>query len=369
MNRYLGISEVFIWYYLKNLQKFRPLVLAAERDNLDQFPLDNGELFTCRPHKSLFFSMVARIMGRYASVDYSPCYGELEQHSIDLIHAHYGYRALVSMNLAARMNCPFITSFYGFDLSHKKYLQRALDGYQALFKRGAAFFVEGPCMREKIYRLGCPWDKIHIQRIAIESRNYTFNHRSWDEERPVKFLFVGRFVEKKGLLDALMALHKIKGAFKWAFTVVGDGPQRKEVERLICDYTLEHCVTLTGYASPHSLPDYFANHDILLQPSRIASDGDSEGGAPTVLLEAQASGMPIVSTLHDDIPNVVREGRNALLSEEGNIEGVYNNLMKMVENHKTWPRMADMGLAHVLENHDISKEVEVLEKKYFSLLS
>jgi colanic acid/amylovoran biosynthesis glycosyltransferase len=369
LNCYLNLSEVFIWYYLKGLRNFEPLILAAEWNNPDAFPLKNGEMLSSRPVKSRFASFLARLRGRFAPFDYSPCNQELEKYSIDIVHAHYGYRAVVAMEFMEKLRLPFITTFYGYDLSQKKYLKRAMEGYKKLFLKGDAFLIEGPAMREKLCRMGCPWNEIHIQRIAICPQRYAYKHRSWDGNRPVKFLFIGRLTEKKGLLTALQALQKIKGSFEWDFTIIGDGPQRKKVEAFIRENSLQEQVEMVGSVSSDALPDYLSSHDVMIQPSRAASDGDSEGGAPTVLLEAQASGMPIVSTMHDDIPNIVKEGENALLSEERDEEDLYRNIVKMVENHKEWPRMADIGFAHIKEKHDVSKEVLELEKKYFSLLS
>jgi colanic acid/amylovoran biosynthesis glycosyltransferase len=369
LNTYLGISETFIWNYLNSYRRFKPLIIAAKTDNLEHFPLTAGRLLPCSPVKRRLADLMAHLKRSYAQVNYRACYPELEKQPIDIAHAHYGYRAMVSLHLIEKLNCPLVTSFYGYDLSRRGYLKRAIKGYKELFKKGDAFLVEGPCMREKLARLGCPWDKIHIQRISIHPKKYAYHTRIWDGNRPVKFLFIGRLVEKKGLLVALRAFTEMRAMFDWQFTIIGDGPLRGLAERYIREQRLENRVRLTGFVTHEVMLDHLSSHDILIQPSHKGSDGDSEGGAPTVLLEAQASGMPILSTLHDDIPNVVGEGINAYLSEETDVNGLTGYILRMVENHAQWPKMAEAGLKNVLNNHDVEKEVNALEKKYFSLLS
>ncbi|MFC1586343.1 glycosyltransferase [Fibrobacterota bacterium] len=369
LNTYLGISETFIWNYLSAHVKFAPLILTGRLANLEKFPLPNGRILSCHPYKSPIKSLLARIRGSYALADYGSCYPDLEKQPVDIIHAHYGYRAIMAGELIKKFKRPFITNFYGFDLSHKGFLSRAASGYESLFKNGDAFFVEGPSMREKLSGLGCPWDKIHIQRIAVNPERYQFTSRSWDGKRPVRFLFIGRLVEKKGLPVALKAFKHIGNNLDWNLTVIGDGPQRGKIESCLRKDRLEDRVDLIGWARPDELPTYYASHDILIQPSQTARDGDSEGGAPTVLLEAQASGMPVLSTLHDDIPNVVKQDKNAFLSEEGDAEGFYTNMVKMIESSGSWAEMGEIGLRNIRENHDVSKQVLELEKKYFSLLS
>lgn len=112
--------------------------------------------------------------------------------------------------MSLSLNIPIITNFYGYDLSIKEVIEQNRDAYLELFEKGNHFLVEGPNMMEKLISLGCPEEKISIQRIAIDLQNYNFKQRSWDGSKPIRLLFVGRFVEKKGLEFALRALAKIK---------------------------------------------------------------------------------------------------------------------------------------------------------------
>ncbi len=370
INRYLGISETFIWNYLQVADRFSPIILAGGYENLNTFPLAKGTLLSSHPQRPLLPALKAKFKGTYAEDDYTGCMADLESHPADIIHAHYGYRAIVSRTLVQKLEKPLVTSFYGFDLSHRAFLKRAAGCYDNLFEEGSAFLVEGTSMRNRLHKLGCPWDKIHIQKIALRLSRYNFRERNLISGQPVKFLFIGRLVPKKGLDVGLKALSKAKAMGKdWKLTIVGDGPMKKKWFALSKKLGISQKTEFCGNIPPEHLPDVYDTHDILLQPSCTAEDGDGEGGAPTVLLEAQACGMPILSTLHDDIPNVVREKENALLSEERNVEELAENIQKMMDAHDKWPVMGRIGRAYMAAHHDVQKAVIQLEKLYFAILS
>jgi len=106
---------------------------------------------------------------------------------------------------------------------------------------------------------------------------------------------------------------------------------------------------------------------IYVQPSRTAPDGDSEGGAPTALLEAQASGLPVVATRHADIPYVVREHDTALLSGEGDAAGLAANIVTLARDPSRWGPMGRAGRAFVEQHHDIGRLAKDLEVFYATL--
>jgi colanic acid/amylovoran biosynthesis glycosyltransferase len=109
--------------------------------------------------------------------------------------------------------------------------------------------------------------------------------------------------------------------------------------------------------------------DIFIHPSVTSESGDSEGGAPTVILEAQAMGLPVVSTTHADIPNIVQPQKSALLSRERDLPGLVSNILSILENQDQWAAMGEAGRAFVEQYHDIKKEVVSLEQKYSALLT
>lgn len=127
-------------------------------------------------------------------------------------------------------------------------------------------------------------------------------------------------------------------------------------------------MTLLGY-QPHSVfAREASNAHILLQPSVTARNGDSEGGAPTVLLEAQSSGLPVVSTYHADIPEVVLDGKSGFLVPERDSHALAEKLEYLIKHPEIWPEMGRRGREFVEENYDINKLNQQLVEIYQNLI-
>jgi colanic acid/amylovoran biosynthesis glycosyltransferase len=287
-----------------------------------------------------------------------------------LLHAHFGLHGIWGLRMRRALGLPLVTTFYGHDLSRDSYVASCRRGYLELFKEGSLFLVEGPHMRDRLEALGCPSEKIIIQRIAIPiSRMPYLARKPKVKEKKAVIIFSGRFVEKKGLLIALQALHNVwRRRTDFEFRVIGDGPLRPEVERFIRDHEMGLCVRLLGFLDYRSYQEQMIEADLFLHPSVTAADGDSEGGAPTTILEAQALGLPIISTFHADIPHVVLPGASALLSAEKDIAGLTANIMRLLENRDLWARMGEAGRRHVAQFHDMDREGVRLERIYDDLI-
>ena len=364
LDAYLHRTETFIWQMLRKSRKFPPLVLADAWENLDQFPLPGGEFLKLQSSRSWGSRLFAGVSGSYAQVRYPGGAESLRHRDIVVCHAHNGFRAVVTREFTEVLGKPLIVNFYGADVSRKPFLRRAESGYRKIFRSARFLVAEGPAMRQRLLVLGAPEEKIRIQHIAIDPGDYPFRERSWDGNRPLHILFIGRLVEKKGLSTGLQALADPRIDFPWRLTVIGDGSLRSSLESEARRLGISDRIDFAGYRSLDEIRDNLQAHDLLLQPSRVAADGDAEGGAPTVLLEAQACGLPILSTLHDDIPHVTIPGQSAWLAPEGDVSALAYMLRRAGEEADRWGLMGRTGRAKIEADHDVNKEIEKLERLY-----
>jgi len=140
------------------------------------------------------------------------------------------------------------------------------------------------------------------------------------------------------------------------------------IEAFIEENHMHEYVELRGFLNYSQYLQRFDEADIFIHPSVTAEDGDSEGGAPTTILEAQAKGLPVISTFHADIPNVVAPGVSALLSAERDVEGLVRNILFLLDNQDVWSDMGYAGRNFVETYHDVNKEVLNLEDHYKSMI-
>jgi colanic acid/amylovoran biosynthesis glycosyltransferase len=369
-----GATETFLHSLVASARATRPLLVGFERARADAFP-HAGPVLALYPPGSLW-ARWRRLRLRLGGGEGDPGFVPrriapwLDRHGARLLHAHFGDTGAALLPLQRRTGLPLVTSFYGHDASRLARLPVWRERFRALFEVGVAFLAEGPALAARLRELGCAPEKIFIQRIAIDVARYPFRARRAPADRAARLFFCARFTEKKGLPQALEALARVRLRHpNVTLRVGGDGPQRAAVEAAIERLDLRGAVELLGMLPHRQMIEELDRCDLFLQPSLTAADGDSEGGAPTTLLEAQACGVPILTTDHADIPAVVDPGRSALLSREGDVAALATHLEALLATPERWEAFGTAGRAWVERHHDAARAGEQLEQLYFSLIS
>jgi len=365
---YLPLSETFIYTYLQSINNYKLVVFSMKIENLNLFPYDaiysNSENSLGEKFWNYIVQKGSRIFP--CIYRYTPFYKQMiEQIQPSLIHAHFGMEGVQSLFLKKKYRIPLITTFYGHDLfvyPKKRYWRKA---YKQLFKEGDIFLVEGNNMKHKLVELGCPEEKILIQHIGVDLEKLKYKKRIVMLGEKIRILFCGRIVEKKGLKYTLMALAKVIDRFKnIQLRIIGDGPLKKEMENLSNKLKLNNFVVFLGYCNYEEYINELENAHIFVAPSITATNGDSEGGAPTTIIEAQAVGLPVLSTYHCDIPEVVIDTKTGFLVSEKDYNGLAERLEFLLKNPYLWSILGYNGRKHVEENYNIKKEVKILEEIY-----
>jgi colanic acid/amylovoran biosynthesis glycosyltransferase len=369
---YLCQTETFIYQYLSHFRRIQPIVLAHQKTEcVDQFPFSPvyfvGDLFAplYRRWSPQWF------LGRFdARVLRLPSERRvLRRLGVDLLHAHFGMNGYWALDLKRILQVPLVTNFYGVDVTKIPQDEFWQPKYQALFEDGDLFLVEGPYMRDNLVRLGCPSSKIQLQHIAIDVEKIAFHARSCLPNDQIRILMCGRMVEKKGYCYAIRAFARVATEFPNAkLILIGSGELLSEVQREVQQLGIAAQVDLKGYVNYEEYLLTLDQAHILIAPSVTAEDGDTEGGAPTVLLEAQASGLPTLSTLHADIPYIVNDGKTGFLVPERDVDSLAERLFHLLRNPDLWIEMGRAGRAHVEAHHNIQAEVQRLEQRYLALI-
>ena len=365
--RYLPLTETFVYNYLSSHRRYDQFLCGVHAENLEKFQFEPRHLFEELPRWSpRFCAYGALAKSGLRGLNRTYYADVVRAEDPDVLHAHFGPMG-VELRPHRTPARPLVTSFYGYDAS------RLVDGneavrsaYRDLFATGDLFLAEGPSMREKLLGLGCPESKVALQRIAINTERidpcYPRPDGMW------RVLMVGRFVEKKGMPDGIRAFARALGDVDGAELRIVGGESgeatRADLEAVAAECGVRDRVTFTGFLEHGEYLEEVRNCDLVLAPSKTAASGDSEGGAPTVLLEAQASGKPIVSTTHADIPYVVEADVAGKLATPGDVAEIADALRWAVDHPAALAAMGEAGREHVERRHDVRELVEQLERRY-----
>lgn len=361
---YLDQTTTWIYGQIKFNLDYQPVIFADRVVNLDQFPSPNLYGLTKDLSKWQYKSnkFVHRITGLYpyflkAAANHSP----------RLIHAHFGNIGYKALPLSKRLNIPLITTFYGYEASALAKKEKYQKRFKTLFEEGTLVLAEGNHLRNELIRLGCPPEKSKVFHLGVEVENYPFRKRIIEESQPVKILFAASFVEKKGAKYALLAFAEAKKKYpNIRLKLIGNGPEREEVMNLSKTLQLTNDIEWQGYIKYTDFVQEIYKADIFIQPSITASDGNTEGGSPVSLIDAQATGIPVLSTFHADIPEVVIHNKTGLLAPEKDYQTLADNLLKLLENPQLLADYGTAGRFHVEENYNIRKQGKILGEIYDS---
>lgn len=349
-------------------------IVCDRQANQDQFELPNIHALEQAPKwryyldKSLRKLQIRHHLGWLVEV--------AKRQEATILHSHFGHVGWADLKAAKQAGLKHLVTFYGWDVNYLPKSSRLwLTRYQELFASIDQVLCEGCHMAKCIVNLGCPADKIKVHHLGVNVEAIAFKPRVWSPAEPLRVLIAGAFREKKGIPYALEALAQLQQQVSLEITIIGDAStsdqgaqlQKQKILATIEKHNLQSQVRMLGYQSYSVLFEEAYKHHLFLSPSVTASDGDTEGGAPVSLIEMAATGMPIVSTNHCDIPEVILHGVSGLLAEERDVAGLVNHLQQLVNNPRQWHDFVQAGRRHIEAEYDAQIQGVRLAKTYLDL--
>lgn len=341
LGKWLPMSMNWIYGQMKNLpeEHFELIVVCTEIENLNHFPIN--EIYSFYGENRLF-NFVNRVLKKLKiRTPHTLLEKVLSKRKPDILHTHVGHRAYDNISIANKHKIKHISSFYGAEIKLPYEFAHWKENYHQLFEHIDQVFCEGPFMAKEIQKIGCPKDKITVQRLGIDLQKISFRPRNLTNKKHIKFLIIAPFREKKGITLALEALGKLKNEFNnFTVTIIGDASQdikeqneKEKIYQIILKLGLGSKVKMLGRLSYEEMIKESYNYDIFVSPSVTSkTDKDTEGGAPVTIIEMAASGMPIISTVHCDIPFVLASEYKHLLCPEYDIDCLLNKINFLLNN-------------------------------------
>lgn len=285
----------------------------------------------------------------------------------DIIHCHFGPTGKQFLFLKRILNIKFVTTFHAYDVS-AFIKQGGTDVYHRLFTRGDLFLPVSNYWKNRLIQLGCPQDKIVVHHMGIDIQEFKFSPRKFPPDGKIKILTVARLVEKKGLNYSIEAVARaIQKYPDIQYKIVGDGPLRDELNKLISKLGVAKKIRLVGWKDSSEVKALMGETHIFLLHSVTATNGDMEG-IPVSLMEAQAVGVPVISTYHSGIPELVQDGKSGFLVSEKNVDAFSERLSYLIEHPGEWLEMGRNGRNFVEKKYNNVQLSKKLENIYHRLL-
>jgi colanic acid/amylovoran biosynthesis glycosyltransferase len=243
-----------------------------------------------------------------------------------------------------------VTFFHGYDFS-EMIARHGPDIYRRLFARGDLFIANTNYTRRRVLEIGAPEAHTLKLPVGLYPDRFPFRPRSAPEGRPIRFLSIGRLVEKKGHRYAIEALALVRQAqIDATLTIIGEGPTRGELEQTIARLGLADGVALLGHRTQEEVAALADQADIFVLASTSSPSGDVEGQG-LVLQEAQAMGMPVIASDHNGFPEGLIAGETGLLVPERDPAALARAMIELARNPQRWAVMGQAGSAWVRRNY------------------
>ena len=370
----LPLSETFVRDQALALRRWHP-VLVGERQ-VNALPLEGLSVRTAFRGQATIAQRISGLVSRRLGSAPPRMTDVVRQVAPKLIHAHFGFDGVEAWPIAQRLGIPLIVTLHGSDITTRMewFAQgrggRRWQSYPARLARMArdrtvTFIAISENIRRAAIAAGLPDDRIAVLPIGIDPSHFAPGANPVAKRRPL-ILFLGRLVEKKGCIYLLEAFERVRAQIPEAELVVGgDGVERARLAgraasiggvRFVGAFKRDVATTLLGEARVFCLP------------SVTAESGDAEG-LPLVLLEAQASGVPVVTSARGGATEGIRDGITGFAFAERDVAVLSERLVALLSDDALAERFSSAGPGFVARSHNLHRQTAQLEALYDRIAS
>ncbi len=368
--RLLGFSETFIRDQILSCSSWHPVLVGFERiDGLDLRGLD----------VRILGAGASRSAGRWlrkvcSELNVPPpgSVARLRCENASLVHIHFGTEILNFWPIARRLQLPVLVTLHGADINiHPRSWERGWvrlgdRRYPRRLKRMAAdpavhFIAVSEAIRQRALDYGIPAERLSVRYIGIDLGRFRPDGPPIST-RPNRLLFVGRFVEKKGGEYLLQAFARLRQRFPdLQLAMAGDGPLWSEQRRLA--QSLGVPVEFPGRLTSEQIRAELNRARIFCLPSITAGNGDAEG-LPISILEAQACGVPVITSARGGATEGIEPGVTGLAFPEKDIEALTHSIESLLRDPARMDRMSAAAASFAARRFNIQACTRQLESLY-----
>ena len=364
---FLKPEMLHIYRQVKALRGVDTFVVTKEVQNAERFPFPDVEVIPKRRTNLLVHGWLKFVERRPPIVyrgEYQTLDSLLERHGADLMHIYFGHTGVHLLPFIRQWDKPCVVSFHGADVAHKQDIKDYPAKLRRLFGAVPLVLARSQSLAERLIHLGCPPEKLRINRTGIPLNAFPFIDRQPPSDGKWRVVQACRMIPKKGVATSLRAFAIFKKDNPEAeFFIAGKGPLQPELEMLAAGLGIFKDVHFVGFLSQPKLRELYASSHLFLHPSETSPNQDQEG-VPNSILEGMATGLPVAGTWHGGIPEAVDHGRTGLLVPEEDHVALANAMQEITHSPGL---LAEMGLrarAAVIDRFEQDAQVDLLESFY-----
>ena len=364
---FLKSEMLHIYRQVKSLRGVDTFVVTKEVQNAERFPFENIEIIPKRRTNLLVHGWLKFVERRPPIVyrgEYQTLDSLLERHGADLMHIYFGHTGVHLLPFIEQWDKPCVVSFHGADVAHKPEIKDYPGKLRRLFNAVPLVFARSQSLVDRLVHLGCPPEKLRINRAGIPLNEFPFVDREPRADGKLRVVQACRLIPKKGVATSLRAFAILKKDNPGAeFFIAGKGPLQQELEMLAGGLGILRDVHFVGFLSQPKLQRLYASSHLFLHPSEISPNQDQEG-VPNSVLEAMSTGLPVVATRHGGIPEAVDHGRTGLLVAEEDHVGLANAMQLITSSPSLLKQMGERAHSTVIERFGQDAQIDQLESFY-----
>jgi len=280
--------------------------------------------------------------------------GYLKKLGVDGVLAEYGPAGVAVMEACRLAGKPLFVHFHGFDAYKKEILKLYMDRYKRLFSYASGIVAVSEAMYRQLKELGAPEDRLHLNRYGVDPERFK---GASPEHAPPVFTAIGYFVEKKAAPLTVLAFSRVVAKCPEAMLVMaGEGPLLGPARRMAEALGISDRVDFPGFQSAEGVSRLMRQSRVFVQHSLVAETGDSEG-TPVAVIEAQMSGLPVVSTYHAGIPDVVVNEETGFLVPEAATDEMGDRMLQLALDPALAGKMGRAGRERALGHFTLERHL------------
>jgi glycosyltransferase involved in cell wall biosynthesis len=367
----LPYSETFVKQQVLAYSRRKPILVGLRRvagvpvDELDVRMLPVAKSLAGRAYRKLLAKLQVTPGGVRRLLGSEP---------VELIHVHFGTDAVENWGWISSLRVPVIVTLHGYDINiDKQWWQspakpRAQRRYPAMLLQVAAnprvhFVAVSEAIRARAIEWGLPAEQISLRHIGVNLSSFQRTGLPIARRAP-RVLFVGRLVEKKGGEYLIRAFANVRAQLPAAeLVMVGDGGLRGRLEALASELNVP--VTFAGVLSNEQIRQELCATRVFCSPSITADNGDAEG-LPIVILEAQACGVPVVTSARGGAQEGIVHGVTGYAFEEKDVDRLTAYLLRLLREDTLAASMSHAAHRNIEAHFELASCTAELEDLYDS---